>query len=67
MAEAYYADFDGLPSRTNGREAWVYNGGVWREINSASHGMNAQPLSKEAFDQCFPGTPPLPPQAFKDS
>jgi hypothetical protein len=64
-AEPKYADFDGLPSRFMPGEAWVFAGGVWREINSSSHGMNSQPLSKEAFEQCFPGTPPLPPEAFK--
>jgi hypothetical protein len=68
MAEPYYADMDGLPSRSDGREAWVYTeGGGWKEINAASHGMNSQPLSKEVFDKCFPDTPPLPPEAFKDS
>lgn len=68
MTEPYYASMDGLPSRSNNREAWVYiDGSGWREINAATHDMNSQPMNKDMFDQCFPNTPPLPPEAFKGS
>lgn len=64
MAEPLYADFDGLPSRSNGREAWVFGDNEWYEINAASHGMNSQPITKAEFDKMFPDTPELPPEAF---
>ncbi|MDR6304687.1 hypothetical protein GGQ85_002399 [Nitrobacter vulgaris] len=67
MVKPYYADFDGLPSISNGREAWVYaEGRGWYEINAASHGMNSWPVTKAEFDKMFPGTPELPPEAFTE-
>lgn len=65
MAEPYYASFDGLPSRSNGREAWVFGDNEWYEIDAMSHGFNSQPLTKAEFEKIFPGTTELPPEAFK--
>jgi hypothetical protein len=65
-SEPKYADFDGLPSRYGDGEAWVFTHSAgWYQINAFSHGMNSQPLTKAQFDECFPGTPPLPSTVFR--
>ena len=67
--EPFYGDFDGIPSRYDADEAWVFhrNKKSWVEINHASHGNAAYELTKADFDYLFPNLPPLPPEAFQSS
>ena len=64
MTDPKYGDFDGIASRYDEREAWVLHDD-WVPINHASHGNAVRELSKQEFDQAFPGAPPLPERAFK--
>jgi hypothetical protein len=45
-------------------EAWAVIDGTWEAVNSGDVGMNARPLTLKMLDVLFPGTPPLPPEAF---
>jgi hypothetical protein len=69
MAEPRYGDFDGVPSRYNANEAWVYDGKKdgWVEIDHASHNNAVRRMIKEDFDYLYPGLPPLPSTAFQSS
>jgi hypothetical protein len=67
IAEPYYGSFDGIPSRYDANEAWVFHGGDagWVEINSASHGNAVRELTKADFAYLNRRRlPPLPPEAF---
>jgi hypothetical protein len=64
-SEPRYGTFDGIPSRSNEREAWVLHRAGWVEINHAEHNDAARELTKEEFDQLFPNLPPLPSTAFR--
>ena len=66
MIEPLYGDFDGMPSRYNVREAWVYHRdkNAWVEIDLIAHRKGSYEVGKVDFDFFFPNTPPLPPEAF---
>jgi hypothetical protein len=64
MAEPRFGSFDGIPSRSDDRRAWVLHGDRWTEINHASHNNAVRELTKAEFDALFPDVPPLPADAF---
>ncbi len=45
-------------------EAWALIEGKWERVNSADVGMNARRVTLKMLDALFPGTPPLPAEAF---
>lgn len=46
-------------------EAWAVIEGQWEAVSSSDVGMNARPVTAERLAEMFPGTPPMPPEAFQ--
>ena len=67
MAKIMYGNYDEMASCFTANEAWILRAnGTWHKLlNSTMHNHEVVFLTKEDWEKCFPGTPPLPPEAFK--
>jgi hypothetical protein len=61
-----YANLDLDPVVFNDTEAWIcVDGKAWDKLNHAEAINYAGLMSKEEFEEAYPGLPPLPVGAFE--
>ena len=65
MSDFCYCNWDNEPAFYSRGKAWVFRNGVWVETNGASVGMEASPMSEEAFRRYFGSVPRPPMIAFQ--
>jgi hypothetical protein len=65
MSDFCYCNWDTEPAFYSRGKAWVFRDGKWVETNGASVGMEARPMSEEAFSRKFGALPTPPMIAFQ--